>query len=526
MRIPAASVLLWFMVMGCSPGEETRTSTPPPEAPSSVATDDIEWFTGTITEAFATATRQNKPVFLYWGAQWCPPCHELKAYVFANPQFRDRIRQFVPVYLDGDAPGAQQAAEAFGVVGYPTVVVMRGDRSEIARVAGGMDLSRYGDVLDLALESGRPMAELFAALQSAEITPLDANECRRLAYNGWVLDRRADEPSLLADALARAAQACPASMTAERDRLMLSAAGFAARAEREPILAHDAPSDRLRQLTGAVEAIVADPTRAKPNGDVAMYLDEDYFRAAKAIEPAAAAAVLSRWLALLSAIQADERYADPVRLQAVAMKLLVAKSLDPSETASESLQAEARAMLDAYLARDYEEHAHVGIVNAALWVTHNLDDRERTRAILEEEIARSKTPYYYMLEMADLDEAAGRYAQATDWLDRAYHTAEGPATRFQWGAYYVQGLLRMTPDDVERIRTTTLEVVGELDPANGVYQRTRMRLAKLMTALTAWNAGADRAAAFDAIRARVEAICDRAQTNLRTAPPCDALSSA
>jgi len=526
MRIPASSILIWLAAMGCSPNDETPPPSPAQAQPSTVATEDIAWFDGTVTAAFAEAARQNKPVFLYWGAQWCPPCHELKAYVFSRADFRDRIRQFVPVYLDGDAPGAQQAAEEFDVIGYPTVVVMRADRSEIARVAGGMDLSRYGDVLDLALESVRPMADLFAALQSADVTPLDSNECRRLAYNGWILDRRADEPSLLADALSRAAQTCPAAMEVERDRLTITAAGLAAKAEREPLLAGGEPSVRLRQLVGAAEDIVADPARAMPNGDVAMYLDDDYFRAVKAVEPTAAAAVLSRWLAFLTALQTDERYADPARLQAVAMKLILAKSLDPAGAAPAPLQSEARAMLDEYLARDYDEHAHTGIVDAALWVTHNLDDRERERAILETEIERSQTPYYYMLEMADLEEAAGRYPQATDWLERAYHTAAGPSTRFQWGAYYVHGLLRMTPDDVERIRGAAFEVIGELDPANGIYQRTRMRLEKLTTALSAWNLTPERAAAYDAIRLHIEESCKRAQTPNVTAPPCESLFSA
>jgi thiol-disulfide isomerase/thioredoxin len=526
-RIPAASGLLWLMVVGCSPNDEAPSSSQTPAMPATVATtDDIDWFDGTVAEAFAEAARQNKPVFLYWGARWCPPCHELKAYVFSRPDFRDRIRQFVPVYLDGDAPGAQQAAEEFGVMGYPTVVVLRDDRSEIARVAGGMDLSRYGDVLDLALDSVRPMGDLFATLQSGDVTPLDANECRRVAYNGWILDRRADAPAPLADALARAAQACPASMVAERDRLTITAAGFAARAERDRILAQDQPSDRLRRLVDAVEDIVADPSRALHNGDVAMYLDEDYFRAAKSVHPTAAATMLSRWLAFLTALQADARYAGPERLQAVAMKLLAAKNLDPSGTAPESLQVEARKMLDTYLAREYDEHAHVGIVNAALWVTQSLDDSARTLAILEAEIQHSKTPYYYMLEMADLEEAAGRYEQATDWLDRGYHAAEGPATRFQWGAYYVHGLLRMTPDDVTRIRTAALEVMGELDPANGIYQRTRIRLEKLTSALRAWNVAPDRAAAYAAIHSSVEELCKRVQTTNLNAPSCDSLFSA
>jgi len=35
---------------------------------------EIAWFDGSIDQAFALARAQDKPLFLYWGAVWCPPC--------------------------------------------------------------------------------------------------------------------------------------------------------------------------------------------------------------------------------------------------------------------------------------------------------------------------------------------------------------------------------------------------------------------------------------------------------------------
>ena len=49
---------------------------PPPRRPASHVVD------GTPEQAFARARADNRPVFLYWSASWCPPCHELKAHVF------------------------------------------------------------------------------------------------------------------------------------------------------------------------------------------------------------------------------------------------------------------------------------------------------------------------------------------------------------------------------------------------------------------------------------------------------------
>jgi thiol:disulfide interchange protein len=138
-----------------------RSEAPPTAAPAATASpagqsvkpEAIQWFKGDLNAAFAAAAAQNKPVFLYWGAEWCPPCHDLKAHVFSRTDFQQKLRQFVPVYLDGDAEGAQQAGAEFSVMGYPTVVVLRADRTEVARIAGGMDLGSYADVLDLALKA-------------------------------------------------------------------------------------------------------------------------------------------------------------------------------------------------------------------------------------------------------------------------------------------------------------------------------------------------------------------------------------
>ena len=34
----------------------------------------IAWFPGDVDAAFSRALAEHKPLFLYWGASWCPPC--------------------------------------------------------------------------------------------------------------------------------------------------------------------------------------------------------------------------------------------------------------------------------------------------------------------------------------------------------------------------------------------------------------------------------------------------------------------
>ncbi|MGH8240579.1 MAG: thioredoxin family protein, partial [Steroidobacteraceae bacterium] len=70
--------------------------------------EGIAWVRGDVEAAFALARAQHKPILLYWGAEWCVPCHDLKATVFTQRAFIEKTRRFVAVYLDGDDPGAQK----------------------------------------------------------------------------------------------------------------------------------------------------------------------------------------------------------------------------------------------------------------------------------------------------------------------------------------------------------------------------------------------------------------------------------
>src|SRR6478752_4744670 len=113
-----------------------------------------------VDRAFATAKAEGKPVFLYWGAIWCPPCNQVKATLFNRPDFVERSRAFVPVYVDGDKPGAQKIASRFKVAGYPTMVLFKPDGSEITRLPGEVDPERYLLTLTAGMDAQLPVKEL------------------------------------------------------------------------------------------------------------------------------------------------------------------------------------------------------------------------------------------------------------------------------------------------------------------------------------------------------------------------------
>src|SRR5262249_49436770 len=198
-----------------------------------------------------------KPLFLYWGAVWCPPCNQVKVTIFNRQDFIARSRSFVPVYIDGDSPSAQALASRFKVNGYPTMVLFRPDGTEVTRLPGEVEADQYMRVLALGMHATRPVSALLAAVPSGRgaLTPA---RWRLLAYYSWETDEQTVVPQAKVPAtLAQLAQACPSQQAGAKSRLTLKAVAAAA----------DAPEsqrsfDRARALA-QLEAVLASPALAR-----------------------------------------------------------------------------------------------------------------------------------------------------------------------------------------------------------------------------------------------------------------------
>ena len=141
-----------------------------------------------VDKAFALAKQSGKPVFLYWGAVWCPPCNQVQATLFSRPDFAERSRAFIPVYVDGDKPGAQKVASRFKVVGYPTMIIFKPDGTEITRLPGEVDPERYLLTLTAGLNAQVPVKELIRRGLSKQA--LKPEQWRLLAFYYWDTDEQ------------------------------------------------------------------------------------------------------------------------------------------------------------------------------------------------------------------------------------------------------------------------------------------------------------------------------------------------
>jgi protein disulfide-isomerase len=506
LAVMAAAALVLQLLSACQPEPVIPApAAAPAAAPAHADAPLIDWFRGDVDAAFAAAQREHKPVLLYWGAVWCPPCQQLKATVFGRADFVAKTRQFIPVYLDGDEAGAQKWAEQFKVTGYPTMLVLSPERAETMRIAGGMDLAQYANILDLSLAELQPTD---AVLKAGESRALSHNECARLALNAWLLDDTdAQLDASLGARLQRAAARCPAEALGERQRLTLLAALYTSNSEALALRAGKAPSAALAQQVKDITAMLAQAQLLASNSDALSYLGEGFFLAVKAQGATQARKFNEQYGRAMEQYTDNPQFAAADHLAAVGSRLDAEKAL--TGAISPAVKTYGREHLDAALARNDVPYVRSGIINAALPVFEMLGANAEAYQLLQAELGKTQTPYYYEADLADLAEALGRKDEAVLWAAKAYEGSRGAATRFQWGNLYLTALLRLQPRDTARIQTTGLAVLGELEGADRIYRRARLRLEKLDGLLIKWQGG-DRAArrpVLTALRARMNQTC-------------------
>ncbi len=511
------AILLFACVLSaCGKGDVASTPKPAPKAAeevdlASVHADapGIAWFKGDVEAAFASAKVSNKPVLLYWGAQWCPPCKQLKSAVFNRPDFIEKSKMFVAVYLDGDLPDAQKWGDEFRVTGYPTVVVFKPDGTEITRIAGNMDLTLYAGVLDNALGDVRPVKDVIELAVKGE-APLAADDCRRLAYHAFGLeDEGVFPPAKLQLAFENAAHTCPADLTRERARLHIRAAEQAVQQQKDVLKSGGKADKALTVAIVRVNELLANKPLALANADALRGLRTEFFLAARQTLPQLAPTLRERWMAIADAATANPEFAPVDQLAAQLMKITAAKAYAADGKVPTDVRSVALATADKMLAVKQEPYVRAGVVNSAINIYIALDDLQRARDLLALEATTSNTPYYYLGDLADVEEQLGNIDRSVELLAEAYAKAKGPASRFQWGYNYLDGLLRMKPDDLATIEKVGAQVIAELDGPNRIHRRTLSRLNKLDAKLTEWSTTAARGTVADHLRASVTRACEK-----------------
>jgi thiol-disulfide isomerase/thioredoxin len=490
--MPRLFIILLFgatcLLAGCDHRKEAAESSNSPraaEAARPAEVNEIRWFQGSMEQAMAAATQNNKLLMVYWGAKWCPYCQTLRKTVFTRPDFIEKTSLFIPVFMDADLPGAQSWGGIFKVSGYPTVLILKSDRTELARMSGGMDLTQYVSLLDDALQDQRPIVDALSDVNGRQ-------DCHRLAFYGWdPAALQGVDAAKLATLLTAAAARC---VGPEQVRLQIAALNFALQGKVDSV--------KLEPGVQNLYVLLDHPEDVRPAIDLLAAIDDSLFTVVTQQGRGFAEQFRNRWVTRMQEAADDSRFSEADRLIAFASALDATKALTPNHAIPPSMQQSARNRIRQALTLDGDRFKRNDLVNAAGIIDDELGDREAARELYLSELPNTSTPYYYMSHLAALAEKEGQPQEALDWTAKAYDASEGPATRLKWGSSYVRTLIRLSPNDTARIRAVALQVAADASHADAVHGRPRAAISQINAALDQWASSAERRSVVAEIKER------------------------
>ncbi len=529
------AIALAALLAGCSKPQDTPApmvpQVPAVQAPRATAIADhaeagIAWRQAAndadVNAAFALAKAESKPVFVYWGAKWCPPCNQVKATLFNRQDFIERSRAFVPVYVDGDSPGAQKLGARFKVSGYPTMVLFSPQGTELTRLPGEVDPKRYTEVMTLGMNAQRPVKEVLARVKAGG-QGVTADDWRLLAFYSWGTDQQQIVPKDAVPVLLKQlADACPADQTDTATRLRLDA--LAAAPDKAP-----AKPDATTQAM--LLKLLADPAAARSHADQLANNASAITRALSAAGTPQRAQLVSAFELALKRLEADASLSRADRIGALIAQVDLARidapaaSKPPSKVKlPDALLADVRehtARVDRDITNGYERQA---VITAAAYLLELAGLDAESDTLLKANLAKSHSPYYLMSELASNAKSRGDTPEALHWYEEAFNTSEGPATRLQWGASYINAMVELAPQDEARIEKAVQQLLTEAATLpDAFYERSGRSLQRVGTQLQGWNKAGAHAASMRRLQGRLDGVCSALDAADPKRANCEAL---
>lgn len=120
-------LLVLFLVAGCWAGSEDPS------------TARIRWVQD-LSEGLRLAKETGKPAMLFFTADWCAPCLELKKHVFSDKRVIEASSRLVNIYVDVDRN--YDAIAVYKVRGIPAIFFSTPGGEIVERIIGGRPVAK------------------------------------------------------------------------------------------------------------------------------------------------------------------------------------------------------------------------------------------------------------------------------------------------------------------------------------------------------------------------------------------------
>ena len=426
------------------------------------------WWKGTMDSALVASREQKKPLFIYWGAVWCPPCNEVKKEIFSHEKFPEVMTGFIPVALDGDSDQAQVWGERLGTTGYPTLLVLDENEQIRLRILDAISWVNF----EAAMKSlqGTSSSLLATVQKFSQGQPLSDSEWLQLAWSDW----EHLEPGQLSNqepiALALTViQKLPESMAIERTRI----ASF--------ILnnAEGAPSELAPAIQSRWDELFALATANSQALQIAeLFLTGSVSTLKWSFTPELPASTQRNRVALwataldnLEKITGDSlTYTAKIFAARCALWQLSPTGEDTKKALLTRLDELSKTILngkDPYLQKSLLPSLADGY--------DNLGDQKAAITLLTRGANRSDTPWYFYSHIAWLKSEGGDKDGAVPWAEKAMYAAKGSATKIQWTFTYIKAVSQSALKDRDARMNRAMTSLWELALKNpeGFHNRNK-----------------------------------------------------
>lgn len=323
--------------------------------------------------------------------------------------------------------------------------------------------------------------------------------------------------------LRRIYEACPASLAEERSRLFIAYLHIRLREDkgdesRQTLISDDEfRKEALRELN----KILSDRELVLANAYALRYEDGDTVRALAAPGSDERKKLIANWQNAVDIISNAESLSQMERLGALYAEVSL-NQLENKGKITSDLKQTIRQRVTRARATIENQYEHSAIINMIRNILYHAEMYDYANEVISEEVIKAASPYYFMLELADLAQKEGRVQEALGWLEKAYRQSEPGATRFQWGVNYLVGLVEMTPDDETKIQNLAVELIQNLgESSDAFYNRNAKRLDTMSDKLQEWNEGGQHNTVIFAIRNNMQALCIKLKPGSEEYSRCD-----
>lgn len=148
-RLLSPSLLLLAALLGCGEAGSRTVGSAKPAAGASATADRTPTRIDDVAAARQQAEVEQKPLLLFFSADWCSFCRQLREETFRRPEFKAAAERYVVVEVDG-ASHAELCAK-YRVSAYPTLVLAAPDGTALDRIVGMSDAATIVVKMNAAL---------------------------------------------------------------------------------------------------------------------------------------------------------------------------------------------------------------------------------------------------------------------------------------------------------------------------------------------------------------------------------------